>query len=95
MPLEPFCNALIINSIAGNKGVVTVGYFLGRIEDNTINDWWEVDRSLLMVEATTRRPQPPERRCQGSMLMRIDGYEPTAEDLEVMQHYRIAAEFNI
>ena len=82
MKIEPGCMAIIINSVMGHNGkVVTVGEFIGYIENWDGNDNWEIDINLI---GTYGRSNNTVRECQ---LMRIDGFK---EDKVIQESKELA-----
>ena len=82
--IEEGCLAVIIHSTAGNDGIcVTVGRFIGELDEWVGERRWEIDRHVKATIGYTNHMQEHQ-------LLRIDNYNPEsadsiAEELEGVQ----------
>jgi hypothetical protein len=71
-PIEEGCKAVIVNSAAGNDGiVVTVGKFIGDKKEWVYGSHWEIDKTI-----TSRRGQRINFIAE-AQLRRIDDEDTT------------------
>ena len=71
MKIEPGCMAIIMNSWAGNNGIiVTVGNYIGKVDGWAGNHRWEVDEPIQSVV-----PGFSSKHLPDYQLMRIDGFK--------------------
>ncbi len=87
-PIEEGCLALIIQTEAGNSGVVRVGKFLGFRAGSLDTDYWEVNRPMKFIwnESSSAPAQYSNREVN---LMRIDGkeFEKDREQEKCKEHH--------
>ena len=74
LPIVEGCDAIIVNSMAGNYGGVKVGKCLGNYRGNG-SIVWETDRPIKKVSLITGKYIGSECVIYEKNLMRIDGNE--------------------
>ena len=82
LPIVEGCQAIIVNSNAGNDGkTVTVGKYIGYIDKWFGKNRWEIDIVVFSTQGN------PVKSIDESQLMRIDGYKEeikeNADDVKV------------
>jgi len=75
-PIEAGCRAVIVNSIAGNDGIiVTVGEFIGEINGAFGARQWAIDKKLRGVGRVSGEERGYQSHISEHQLRRIDDNE--------------------
>lgn len=81
--IETGCQAVIVNSKAGNNGIeVTVGKFIGEVLGYAYSDRWEIDKAIKSIYEIGGGAAGTAEHCSERELRRIDfnGREITSWD---------------
>lgn len=84
-PIEPGCLCMIINSKSSTGKFVTAIEYIGSppiyCADRRYNNCWKIDNVIIWKSLRAEEKHP---YCPDSMLMRIDDYDASDEDKEVI-----------
>ena len=90
-PIEPGCECMVINSVAGNNGlIVTAIRYLGEdfFDENSVFNKgrvWEIDKKVNAINHHGHA-LPRNKKISEYNLRRLDDYEPTEEEIAEAQY---------